>query len=104
MRPFIARSLDALDALARDAARPGSPRSRRRERKQVLDAHAAADPGFLGGLVFQTYCAYYQHPRVLAALGLEARPPHPQGYPLEQPDLDALLAPVRERAKLYREA
>jgi hypothetical protein len=41
---------------------------------------------------------------VVAALGLAARPPHPEGYPLEQPDLDALLAPVRERAKHYRDA
>jgi hypothetical protein len=49
------------------------------------------------------YSAYYQHPRVLSGLGLEPRPPHPKGYALEQPDLDALLAPVRARAKLYRD-
>jgi hypothetical protein len=57
----------------------------------------------VGGLVFQAYCAYYQHPRVIAALGLAVRPPHPDGYALEQPDLDALLAPVRERGRRYRE-
>jgi len=54
--------------------------------------------------VFQTYCVYYQHPRVIAGLGLAVRPPHPEGYPLEQPDLETLLAPVRERRKLYRDA
>ena len=70
----------------------------------MLNAHAPGDPGFLPGLVFQVYCAYYQHPRVLSGLGLEPRAPHPQGYPLEQPDLDALLAPVRARAKQYRDA
>jgi hypothetical protein len=41
---------------------------------------------------------------VIAGLGLAVRPPHPEGYPLEQPDLETLLAPVRERRKLYRDA
>ena len=109
---FTARSLDALDALARErqasaeasAEASGFAALGAAARAQVLDAHAAADPGFLPGLVFQAYSAYYQHPRALEGLGLEPRPPHPKGYALDQPDLDALLAPVRARAKLYREA
>jgi hypothetical protein len=101
---FTARGIDALDALARERGAAGFAALAAAERKEVLDTHAAADPGFLPGLVFQIYSAYYQHPRVLVGLGLEPRPPHPKGYALEQPDLDALLAPVRARAKLYRDA
>ncbi len=103
MVAFTARGLDALDALARERGAAALAALADAERTEVLDAHAAADPGFLPGLVFQIYSAYYQHPRVLEGLGLEPRPPHPKGYALEQPDLEALLAPVRARAKLYRD-
>jgi hypothetical protein len=104
MVAFTARGLDALDAIARERGATAFAALAATERAEVLKAHAAADAGFLPGLVFQAYSAYYQHPRVLEGLGLEPRPPHPKGYALEQPDLDALLAPVRARAKLYREA
>jgi hypothetical protein len=104
MVAFTARGLDALDGLARERGAAGFAAVAPADRADVLNAHAAADPGFLPGLVFQVYSAYYQHPRVLEGLGLEPRPPHPKGYALEQPDLDALLAPVRARAKLYRDA
>lgn len=103
MCAFTARGLDALDALARERGAVGFTALAAADRTEVLNAHAASDPGFLPGLVFQVYSAYYQHPRVLAGLGLEPRPPHPEGYTLEQPDLEALLAPVRARAKLYRD-
>jgi hypothetical protein len=46
--------------------------------------------------------AYYQAPRVVEALGLEARPPHPKGYEVELGDL-TLLDEVRRRGKLYRD-
>jgi hypothetical protein len=100
MCAFTARELDALEALARETrrAREFAALARARTRRGDETPHAAADPGFLPGLVFQVYSAYYQHPRVLSGLGLEPRPPHPKGYALEQPDLDALLAP-RARAR-----
>ena len=101
---FTARGLDALDALARERGASGFAALDAGARAQVLNTHAAADPGFLPGLVFQTYSTYYEHPRVQQGIGLEPGPPHPKGYPLEQPDLEALLAPVRARAKLYRDA
>ena len=103
MCAFTAPGLDALEARARERGASGFAELGAAERAEVLNAHAAADPGFLPGLVFQVYSAYYQHPRVLSGLGLEPRPPHPKGYALEQPDLDALLAPVRARTKLYRD-
>lgn len=46
--------------------------------------------------------AYYRDDRVLAAIGMEVRPPFPKGYEVEQGDW-SLLAPVRQRGKIYRE-
>ena len=45
---------------------------------------------------------YYQQDDVLEAIGLEARPPFPQGYLLEEGDL-TLLEPVYLRGKIYRD-
>jgi hypothetical protein len=85
----LAASLDALEARGFSALAP--------------DRRAAAlDPGFAAGLVFPTYTSYYREPRVYAALGLEPRPPHPQGHALEPGDLRGLDA-VRRRGRIYRE-
>jgi hypothetical protein len=46
--------------------------------------------------------AYYRDDRVLLALGLEARPPFPKGYDLEQGDW-SLLDAVRKRAPFWRD-
>jgi len=59
------------------------------------------EQGFVLPLCLYAYIAYYEHPQVVAALGLEPRPPHPKGYELEQGDL-TLLDPVRARPQLYR--
>ena len=64
---------------------------------------ATTQPAFLPSLTFHAYVAYYQDGRVALALGLEDRPPYPQGYDMPPNDL-SLLDPVRERPKLYREA
>ena len=44
---------------------------------------------------------YYRDDRVLRSLGLELRPPFPQGYVLEQGDW-SLLDPVKKRAPSLR--
>ena len=46
---------------------------------------------------------YYRDDRVVISLGLEARPPFPLGYTLEQGDW-SLLDPVRKRAKMWKDA
>jgi len=97
--------LDGLAALAEVAAARGAngfaalPPA---ERPAALEALSATAPTFVPSLVFPTYLAYYQHPRVLEGLGVPARPPHPLGYPLEEGDL-SLLDPVRARGRLYRD-
>ena len=45
---------------------------------------------------------YYQHDDVLVKIGLEARPPFPEGYRIVEGDL-TLLEPVYLRGKIYRE-
>lgn len=44
---------------------------------------------------------YYRDDRVMRSLGMEPRPPFPQGFTIEQGDW-SLLDPVRARPKLYR--
>jgi hypothetical protein len=73
------------------------------ERQAALKEVATAQPGFLPGLVFHTYVAYYQDGRALAGLGLAPQPPFPKGHALEPFD-EALLEPARRRGKLYRDA
>jgi hypothetical protein len=101
LRLAVSQGLAALDELSR--ARGGAfPSLDARDRLEVMNELVTAQPAFLPGLIFHTYCAYYQAPRVVEGLGLEARPPHPQGYTLESGDL-GLLDPVRQRGPMYRE-
>jgi hypothetical protein len=64
-------------------------------------AALVAEQSFTFPLTLHTYVGYYQAPRVVAALGMEPRPPHPQGYTMEPSDL-SLLDPVRKRAPFFR--
>jgi len=64
-------------------------------------AALVGEQSFTFPLTLHTYVGYYQAPRVVAALGMEPRPPHPQGYAMEPSDL-SLLDPVRKRAPFYR--
>jgi hypothetical protein len=44
---------------------------------------------------------YYRDARVMRSLGMDVRPPFPEGYEVEQGDW-SLLDPVRARAAFYR--
>lgn len=72
------------------------------ERAAVLDEVGASQPAFVPSVLFPLYAAYYQQPRVVVALGMEARPPHPKGYEMAPTDTK-LLDPVRQRKPIYRE-
>jgi hypothetical protein len=69
----------------------------------VVREFAGGDQFFLPAFLFLVYSAYYTHPRVVEALGFEARAPHPRGYEMDTVDLAPLLAAVRRRGKMYRE-
>ena len=102
LEPFVVQGLAALDELAGGRGAEGFATLPRADRPEVLNEHAVVDPGFLPGLIFQTYVAYYMHDRVVEALGFEARPPFPKGFDLEQGDLGRLER-VRSGPRMYRE-
>lgn len=97
LRSMIAEGLSDLDRVARSRNAPGFNSLSREDKLQLLN-----EQGFVLPLTFHTYTGYYQHPQVVEALGLEARPPHPLGYDVKPNDL-TLLDAVRRRAKMYRE-
>jgi hypothetical protein len=99
---LVAGGLAALEVGARESGAAEFAALPADERRALLERVGGEHPGFVQGLVFHTYCGYYQHPRVAAAIGLPPRPPHPEGYDLEAGDL-GLLDAVRRREKFYRE-
>ena len=52
-------------------------------------------------LTMLTLQCYYRDDRVMASLEMEARPPFPEGYQVEDGDY-SLLDPVRARGVIYR--
>ncbi len=102
LRDMVAQSLTALDVLARRRHPRGLEALTETERSAVLAELAASEHAMPPILALHAFTGYYQHPRVVTALGLEPRPPHPQGYTMQPNDL-SLLDPVRRRGKMYRE-
>jgi hypothetical protein len=98
----VREALASLSALARERGADALEALAPETREALVREVAARVPSFVPGLLFHTYAGYYQHPDVLAGIGMEPRPPFPKGYALPPSDLDALLAPVRSRAPLYR--
>jgi hypothetical protein len=97
LRSMITQGLSDLDRLARDRGERSFLELPRSGKQQVLGEQA-----FVFALTLHTYVGYYQNDRVVEALGLEPRPPHPKGYEMEPDDL-ALLDAVRRRPRLYRQ-
>lgn len=97
LRSMITQGLSDLDNLARTRNAPGFAALAHEDKVQLLNEQAFVLP-----LTFHAYAGYYQNARVLEALGLEARPPHPKGYEMEPNDL-TLLDAVRRRSKRYRQ-
>jgi len=102
LRPVLRQGLAALDEKARAHGMAGFTALARPERTGALGELVTEDPGFLPGIVYHAYAHYYQQPPVLEALGLEARPPFPGGYPLEPLDPQR-LAQMRSRTRLWRD-
>lgn len=61
----------------------------------------ATDAPAIDALALAVVQCYYRDDRVMAALGMEARPPFPKGFSLEQGDW-SLLEPVRRRGRIWR--
>jgi hypothetical protein len=101
LRATIVQGLSALDELAKGRGARDFAALSREDKLELLNQLATAQPAFLPGLILQTYVGYYQNDRVLEGLGLEPRPPYPEGYKMEPTDL-GLLDGVRRRKRLYR--
>lgn len=101
--PVLCRELEELERRSSERFARGFAELEQRERKSLIEEMRAREPSFMSGLAMETLACYYQHDRVLEALGMEARPPYPKGYQVVQGDL-SLLEPVRARGKIYRDA
>jgi hypothetical protein len=99
----LREELDALDRRAREAHAAGFAELDAPRRQALVDAIRAASPSFMSRLAVETVTCYYLHDRVLQGLGMELRPPAPKGYQVVQGDL-SLLAPVRARGRIWRDA
>lgn len=104
LEPLLAQGLEALDRAARERGAADFVGASRAVRGELLARLAEELPVLVPTLAFLGYRAYYSDPRVLEALGLAPRPPFPEGHLMEPTDFRELLAPMRRRAKLYRDA
>ena len=104
LEPLLAQALETLDHAARERGAADFAAASPALRGEILARLAEPHPALVQTLAFLSYRAYYSDPRVLEALGLEPRSPFPEGHPMEPTDFRELLAPVRRRAKLYRDA
>ena len=96
LRPVVEYGLTAIAELA-GKGRPLAEPSRA-DWTAALREFTANDDFFLPAFLFLVYGGYYQHDRVVTALGLEPRAPHPKGYEMG-PDDWSLLDPVRTRPR-----
>ena len=101
--PDLKRELDRLEDGALSNLGKAFVDLKPMDRQGLVDELRRAEPRFLAALAMQTVTSYYLDDRVMEALGLEPRPPFPEGYEVERGDL-SLLDPVRERGKLFRDA
>lgn len=98
-RAALAQTLDGVDAAAGGRLSDLGPA----DRAALVDRLRAAKPGDFAVVEAVVSRAYYRDDRVLRSLGIEARPPFPKGYAVEQGDW-SLLDPVRARGPIHRDA
>ncbi|MCP5265638.1 MAG: gluconate 2-dehydrogenase subunit 3 family protein [Burkholderiaceae bacterium] len=98
----LGQGLEQLDANARAAHGQGFAALDAAAALALAEAIRAEAPRFANLFTMHTAARYYQHDRVLPLIGLEPRPPWPQGNVVKDGDW-GLLEPVRRRAKFYRE-
>jgi len=94
--------LDRLNSISRDRHGVAFGDAHKPARRELLDEARGDEPQFLGDLAQQTVTLYYQDDRVMEAIGMEVRPPFPEGYEVIAGDL-SLLDPVRDRGQVYRD-
>lgn len=96
-------SLPQLANLLADLASMGAGAIAERSLEAPLGELAAGHGPAFGVVAAAVIQAYYRDDRVMLSLGLEPRPPYPKGHAVEEGDFE-LLAPVRERGRIWRDA
>lgn len=100
----VGRDRQALtEALAAVETRAGTGFAAlsREEQAAILQEFRADEPALAGVIEAVTARCYYRDDRVMASIGIEVRPPFPEGYAVEEGDL-SLLDPVRARGPIWR--
>ncbi len=103
----VLRTLPDLRAMVVEGLRDLDAQAGARHGRSFVDCDASVRSllvgaqGFAYALIPHAYVGYYQQVAVLEAIGMEPRPPHPQGYTVPENDL-SLLAPVMARRSGYR--
>ena len=87
-----------LDEAARTRQMAGVLQPGRQQAEHTADAGGIAGQRALASIVLQ---CYYRDDRVMRSLGMDARPPFPKGFDVEQGDW-SLLDPVKRRGTIYR--
>lgn len=97
----IRRQLTELDAQASSSHQTRYTELNRELQDETLSQLHEQDPRFLLILALPAVECYYLDNRVMAAIGLPARAPYPEGFTVHRGDL-SLLDPVRERGQIWR--
>jgi hypothetical protein len=99
---LVALALTTLDDLSSKKYEQLFARLKSGQRDELIASFKSSHAELVQLMQYCTASHYYQDDRVMRALGLEARSPHPGGYNVEATDW-SLLEPVRGREKIYRE-
>lgn len=94
----VRAALRRLDELAGGAFADCADEARRAAMQRLREGDAALS----AVLVAVVVRCYYRDDRVMRSLGMEPRPPFPEGFDVEQGEW-SLLDPVRARGRIYRE-
>jgi hypothetical protein len=101
LEPLLTEGLAALEVIARRSDAGGFAGLSQSARLEALQELEKASPMLLPTLLTFACISYYSNDQVLATLNGNARPPHPDGYEIEEDDL-SLLDQVRSRDPIYR--
>ncbi|WP_180899400.1 hypothetical protein [Martelella soudanensis] len=92
--------IEALSAVEARAV-TGFATLAREEQAAILREFRVDEPALAGVIEAVTARCYYRDDRVMASIGIEVRPPFPEGYQVEEGDW-SLLDPVRARGPIWR--
>ena len=97
----ILESLSALETLAQEKENASFANLLIDQRVRIVKIFRETYPTEANMFENLTSQCYYQDDRIMISLGMEPRPPYPEGFIVEQGDW-SLLEPVRKREKFYR--